>query len=69
MRQVHVFDTRAEAGLLATILDENGIDYLIKADDCGGVEPPLTLGSGVAILVSDEDYERASSFISEADDR
>ena len=69
MKQVHVFDTRAAAGMLTALLDAEGIDYIVSADDCGGVEPPLVLSSGVAIFVSDEDYERASGLLSSSDDR
>ena len=58
------FNNDAEAELVKNILEDNGIDALVKADDCAGMVPFLQFGSGgVHLLVFEEDVEKAQEML------
>lgn len=59
---VGTYYTEIEADLAQTVLQAEGIDSMIQADDCGGVSPQLWM-RGVALLVRSEDAERAVRFL------
>jgi hypothetical protein len=46
----------ADAGLAKGVLDEAGIDSMIRSDNAGGMYPAL---AAVDLLVREEDAERA----------
>lgn len=58
MLLLETFNTRIQANLLLNILDQNEIPYILKADDCGGARPELSLISGVKVFVSVSDSLR-----------
>jgi len=55
---VGTFLSGPDAELARAALEAAGIDAMIRADDCEGVQPGLWMG-GVAILVRSEDADRA----------
>ena len=61
---VRTFDQRFEAELAQGLLEAEGIDSLILADDCGGQRPDLSVRmNGVQLLVREEDRERAGDIL------
>ena len=54
------FDTRALAGLAKSILEENGIDASVSADDGGGMRPDIGFSSvGVKLFVLEKNVSKA----------
>jgi Putative prokaryotic signal transducing protein len=51
------FPTRADAQIAKGILDEKGIESMIRADNVGGMYPAV---GGADLLVRAEDVERAT---------
>jgi len=61
---IRLFYYKHEAELAKEILSKQGIESIIKADDCGGMRPHLTLGTaGVQLLIKKEDFERAKEIL------
>jgi hypothetical protein len=61
------FSYRHEAELVRELLRSEGIDAVVTSDDCGSVDPSLALATGVYVTVWEEDLERASSIINQAE--
>jgi hypothetical protein len=59
---VGTYFTEVDADLARTVLEAEGIDCMIRGDDCGGVSPQLWM-HGVALLVRSEDFERARAIL------
>ncbi len=55
---VSTFPSTADALVAKGVLDEAGIDSMVRSDNAGGMYPAL---SGADLLVRAEDAERASS--------
>jgi hypothetical protein len=53
---VGAFRSIADAGIAKGVLDEAGIDSMIRSDNAGGMYPAL---AAVDLLVREEDAERA----------
>ena len=53
---VGTFRSTADAGVAKGVLDEAGIDSMIRSDNAGGMYPAL---AGADLLVRKEDAERA----------
>lgn len=53
---VGTFPSIADAGIAKGVLDEAGIDSMIRSDNAGGMYPAL---AAVDLLVREEDAERA----------
>lgn len=53
---ISTFPSTADAQLAKGILDEVGIDSMIRADNVGGMYPGIT---GVELLVRPEDLDQA----------
>ena len=53
---VGAFLSIADAGIAKGVLDEAGIDSMIRSDNAGGMYPAL---AAVDLLVREEDAERA----------
>ena len=53
---VGTFPSIADAGIAKGVLDEAGIDSMIRSDNAGGMYPAL---AAVDLLVRGEDAERA----------
>ena len=60
-----VAGSRAEAHLIAGLLEANGIAAIVSTDDAGGQEPQWQLTEGVRVLVATGDLARAQALISE----
>ena len=63
---IRTFLTRIDADLARTALDAAGIESMIRSDDAGGLRPHLWMG-GIALLVRQEDVERAEQLLAEAE--
>lgn len=57
-----------EAQLIAGMLESEGIQAAVSADDVGGFEPQLQLSQGVRVLVSAEDEAQARRLIEDVED-
>ena len=57
--------SRAEAQLIAGLLEANGIAAIVSTDDAGGQEPQWQLTGGVRVLVASGDLASAQALISE----
>jgi len=53
---VRTFSSAADAGIAKGVLDEAGIDSMIRSDNAGGMYPAL---AGADLLVREEDAKRA----------
>lgn len=62
---VVVVGSRTEAELVAGMLRSHGIKATVSADDAGGWEPQMQMGSGVGVLVPAADAGRARKLIGE----
>jgi hypothetical protein len=55
----------AEAEILRSFLEANGIDVSFLHDDCGGVSPGLTFSQGIRVFVEKKDEGRARVLLDE----
>ena len=62
---VAVVTSQFEAELIAGLLQSNGLDAAVSADDAGGQEPQLQL-QGVRVLVSPADVVAARQVLADA---
>jgi hypothetical protein len=60
---IKTFATRGAAELAVSQLEANDIACWIKADDCGGLLPSLSLAEGVHVVVSPADAEEARNLL------
>jgi predicted Fe-Mo cluster-binding NifX family protein len=60
---LETFSSRMEAEMAAGLLEAEGIDTLIMADDAGGAYPMLQFVRGVRLLVFKEDEARAREIL------
>ncbi|MDP3182968.1 MAG: DUF2007 domain-containing protein [Desulfobaccales bacterium] len=60
---LETFPNRILAELAASLLEGEGIEALIMADDAGGAYPALQFVRGVRLLVAPEDETRAREFL------
>jgi hypothetical protein len=58
---------RIEGDLVAGLLQSEGIDARVTADDAGGQEPQLQLQSGAQVLVAPADEARAREILADVD--
>ena len=63
---VAVVTSQFEAELIAGLLQSNGLDAAVSADDAGGQEPQLQL-QGVRVLVSPADAAAARQILADAE--
>lgn len=54
---ISTFPSTADAQIAKGVLDEEGIESMIRTDDAGGMYPAI---GGAELLVRSEDRERAS---------
>jgi hypothetical protein len=59
---VSVFRSTTDAQVAKGILDEVGIESMIRADDAGGMYPSM---SGTELLVRSEDLDKAQEALSD----
>ncbi|MCK9555937.1 DUF2007 domain-containing protein [bacterium] len=55
------------ANLAKAALEGSGIDAMIRKDDCGGMKPYMQVGTGIQLLVRQEDAERAEEVLKDAE--
>ncbi len=60
---LETFSSRAEAELAAGLLESEGIEALVLADDAGGLYPMLQFIRGVRLLVAREDEAQAREIL------
>ena len=61
---IKTFNTRIEAEMARQLLESNGIQARMSADDAGGMRPPLLTGSGGAkLFVSKKKSKKALSLL------
>jgi hypothetical protein len=58
------FNNHIQADLARSALDAMGIESMVRADDAGGEQPGLWIGTGVQVLVREGDAELAKMVIS-----
>jgi Putative prokaryotic signal transducing protein len=63
---VAVVTSRIEAELIVGLLQSNGLDAAVSADDAGGQEPQLQL-QGVRVLVARPDEAAARQVLADAE--
>ena len=63
---VAVVTSQFEAELIVGLLQSNGLDASVSADDAGGQEPQLQL-QGVRVLVARSDEAAARQILAEAE--
>ncbi len=56
---LETFSNRIEAEMAAGLLEAEGIEAMVVADDAGGAYPMLQFVRGVRLLVDQEDEARA----------
>jgi len=56
---VKTYSYRHETELAQALLEAEGIESVIRADDCGGLGIGLSFSGGVRVLVGAGDAERA----------
>jgi hypothetical protein len=66
MEVIKVCKSRVEADLIKSLLESEGIEVLISADDMGGLTPSLT--QGVRVLVREDQVELALSILKQVKD-
>jgi len=61
---IQSYKNRFEAESAKEILEANGINSIISADDCGGMRPALGVGTGgVGLSVLEEDVAKAKEIL------
>jgi hypothetical protein len=60
---IEKFTSRIEAEMAAGLLESEGIEALVLADDAGGAYPMLQFLRGVRLLVALEDEARAREIL------
>lgn len=63
---VGTYLTAIDADLAHTVLEAEGIESMVRSDDCGGLRPHLWM-HGVALLVRSEDAQKAAGILASAD--
>ncbi len=62
---LQIFPSRIEAEMAAGLLESEGIEAMVLADDAGGAYPMLQFVRGVRLLVYREDAYRARQILKE----
>ena len=60
---VRTFLNPFDAELAKSVLEAAEIQSIVQADDAGGLQPGLWVGTGVQLLVRTEDAERADEVL------
>jgi hypothetical protein len=61
---VRTFPNHIEAELARSALEAAEIQSIIQADDAGGVQPGLWVGTAIGLLVKADDLARATEVLS-----
>ena len=68
LKLLSTFQTEFEAELVRTILEDQGIEAMIEAQDRSNVIPSLDYSNGFHVYVEPEDFERALGIINSTSD-
>ena len=60
---IRIFSNEIEATMAQQVLKESGLIAFVLTDDAGGMEPHLQRTSGVRLVVSGADAERATEIL------
>jgi hypothetical protein len=60
---IHSFADELEANLGKSALEAAGIDCIISRDNCGGMEPQLSLVQSIKLLVRPHDAQRVAAIL------
>jgi len=60
---LETFSNRIEAEMAAGLLEAEGIEAMVRADDAGGAYPMLQFVRGVRLMVAQEDEARAREIL------
>jgi len=60
---IRSFGDEIEANLAKSMLDSAGIESMFSRDNCGGLEPQLSLMQGIKLVVRKEDAEQAEAIL------
>jgi hypothetical protein len=60
---LEIFYNRIEAEIAAGLLESEGIETMVMADDAGGTYPMLQFIRGVKLMVAPEDKARAREIL------
>ena len=60
---LETFSNRIEAEMAAGLLESEGIEAMVRADDAGGAYPMLQFVRGVRLMVAKEDEARAREIL------
>jgi len=60
---LETFSNRIEAEMAAGLLEAEGVEAMVRADDAGGAYPMLQFGRGVRLMVAQEDEARAREIL------
>jgi predicted Fe-Mo cluster-binding NifX family protein len=66
---LETFPNRIAAEMAAGVLESEGIEALVMADDAGGAYPMLQFIRGVRLLVAPEDRARAREILAAMEER
>ncbi len=62
---LETFSNRIEAEIAAGLLESEGVEAMVMADDAGGAYPSLQFVRGVRLMVAAEDQYRAREFLTD----
>jgi len=60
---LRIYSSEMEAIMAQQVLEGSGVTAYVFSDDAGGMEPHLQRTSGVRLVVSRSDVERASEIL------
>lgn len=66
LTKISTFLYRHEAEMEKELLERQGIKVLLSIDDAGGTRPQLAYSGGAALLVMEENVQKARAFLDDA---
>jgi hypothetical protein len=60
---LRIFSYQHEAEVVKSVLEGSGIEAMTIGDDCGALDPALSLVRGVRLLVAADQLERAEEIL------
>ena len=60
--------SRAEAEMLKSFLEDQGIQAVISGDDAGGMRPELAMTLGIKVLIHGDNLESAKKLLKELEE-
>jgi hypothetical protein len=66
LTEIRTFLYRHDAEMAKELLEGQGIEVLLSIDDAGGTRPQLAYSGGAALLVKEEDSQKARDLLNQA---